>query len=89
LSSHQDAGVVKLDKGTAFTAGKFQKEVLKVLKGKYLAVFDNVFLVLADKLGSSLKPGLQKSSVPNMYIFIADPKQFQLVAPRRPYVNYL
>jgi hypothetical protein len=74
---------------TAFTADMFKEEAAKALKGDVLAAFDNVFLVLADKLGSKLKPGLQKSSGSNMYSIVADPKQFHLVAPRRPDVNYL
>ena len=88
LIQEQVKGVVDLETGTAFTAGTLKKEVAKALKGDALAEFDNVFLVLADKLGALLKSGPQTPLVPNMYIIIAEPEEFLRVAPRRPITDY-
>jgi hypothetical protein len=88
LIQEQVKGVVDLETGTAFTAGMLKEEVAKALKGDALAAFDNVFLVLADKLGVRLKSGPQAPSVPNMYIIIAEPEEFLRVAPHRPNADY-
>jgi hypothetical protein len=85
----QIKGVVNALKAGPYTATDQAKEEAKALHGAPLAAFGNYFLVLVDnRLGLDLKPGLRQSSWPNMFSIVADPEDFLRVAPRRRNVDY-